>query len=341
MFVWCSSPLLPFRLLSVLLTCLPLDAADDKKEEIISTPVAVSMETDKDGTSLIGELFLGSVRGGAVVNSEFQIKNATNQTLEFDTLKSSCSCMDVKVVAGQLLPGEELVRPATLRVEVPAIRASKYVVARVQLSSKSKGNCVATLLITANIVRPIFVPSYTSSVFLTETETFEHWIALEVDETVPLSSVVTTSSVNTFAFEISRETPSSSKCRILIRGKRADALAEKSFALTISCRDEHRTVTESITFDFYDGAQIRVIPTHPVVQDGELAFKLYRRGGLKSNTLEFEIDGNRVSGFRCANLTQNIVDVRIPAELVTGKVKVSCELFSLVLPTGSNERSLP
>jgi hypothetical protein len=157
----------------------PQNLTESNRGDVAATVPIASRSTDRS-SEYRAKINLGNVKTGATVNSSFLLGNETEVLLHFDRVKTTCSCVQAKIPASRLNAGEATKNVSELTVKIPQVRAKKFTVAELVLSSKDAPDQELRLMVNANIERSFHVPHQKISTMLDQSESFSHLIPFEL-----------------------------------------------------------------------------------------------------------------------------------------------------------------
>lgn len=109
----------PIWLLVILTFSLPPTLAQADDLLAISTSVELKESNYQGISQLHGELNLGDISAGSKIIATFDIINKSANSIELHGIKPSCSCVDLKIASGVLMPDSKLARLAEANLTVP------------------------------------------------------------------------------------------------------------------------------------------------------------------------------------------------------------------------------
>jgi hypothetical protein len=293
--------------------------------------VVLSEDGGVDG-SLIGELNLGEVKGGSVVEIRFTIKNPMDFPVVYNRVRPSCSCTSVKVIAETLESGGGQSKPIDLSVKVPSIQGKNVAVSDLVLLGEGSEAPAARILIKATIRRPFWVRDKSFALSLDKKERFQTRISF--DTSSGFDPELLSIQVNDTDINASLEVIDTRRSEIILTGSREKALSARVIMLALDYQSTEWSLKEDLAVYFYDQEAIKVFPPLVRMESGVIEFKLYRKDGFsKTDPVVKSGDGLELKS-KANSVGKSLLGVRveIPEAIEPTKLVVELGEVSLSIP---------
>lgn len=287
----------------------------------ISTGVELKESNYRGISQLYGELNLGDISAGSKITATFDIINKSANSIELHGIKPSCSCVDLKIVSGVLMPDSKLARMAEANLTVPQAMGKNVVVGEIAISDKSgSAYPVATVCIRANILRPFLLKERRVSISLFKDEDVSFSIPFDLDPNTMADQISIQNSLHGKSeTKILREGPTRGVVRVL--GKREELLRAESMAIGISMNHMGTKIEDLLQVDFLDGTKARVAPTVVPAIDGKLQFVVFCLNGIDNQKLRVFDESEALLASNVVGLTKSAS--RVSLDLGKGRVPKS------------------
>jgi hypothetical protein len=228
--------------------------------------------------SLVGELNLGEVKGGSMVELSFAIKNPLDIPIVYNRVRPSCSCTSVTVIAETLAGGGVQSKPIQLSVKVPSIQGRNGAISDMVLLGDGSDTPVARILIKATIRRPFWVKDKSFSLSLDKSERFQ--TRFSFDTTTEFDPKLLTITVNDKDIKATLEQVDAKRSEIILVGSRQKALEARTIMVALDYQSTDWSIRDELAVYFYDQEAIKVFPPSVRIEKRSIEFKLYRKDGF-------------------------------------------------------------
>lgn len=244
------------------------------------------VQLERTETQIIGTLDLGRIQSDQSIECKFVLKNSTDGEVGIVRLAPSCACTSIELNKSLLKPGESS-NPGIIGLK-PTKARGHVTFATVEMFGPNADRPIGKLRIIADVDRPFAIDQTHKVVTLSGDTNQTIRVTLRVDPKVELGSVEVRSVGDVLESKLTRLVDDRDECELELAGDRAKLLAARFVPVNVTYNNSDRTknLTDTLTLEFFDGSQARVVPSLVTVENKQASFVIYRRAPIDFKNLQ-------------------------------------------------------
>lgn len=260
-------------------------ANDPPESKVVSKKATIELSRVSSG--VVGTLNLGKIRADQAVECPFEIHNATDIEVRIVRLAPSCACTTLELNQAVLRPGATS-EAGLVKLKPPKVRGQLNIATIQMFDAKDSQQAFGIIKVVANVERPFSIDSNSKAFTLSEDKKQTALVGIRVDAGIDVTQIQCTSHDQLMECQISRIVEGAEECTITSVGDRDKLLAARFSEIRVSyINNEHGwELNDTVRFEFFDGANVRLIPSVVTTEHNIASFAIFRRATFNVEALK-------------------------------------------------------